>query len=289
MSQFDFEKELDFSGPEEESLEDLEAQASEENGAHEEAREEAGAEAEDEGAEGEAPAEHQGASGDGEEEAEQEAPEADDPLEELRRQTEELRKRLNEVAAFREMAQQQTWPATDDAKKAQEQAAATEPEAKPQEQRPNLVFVTEEEAEEIVENPAKINEVLTRVYNQALEDTYKALPQLVVRMVNTQMTMERLVSDFYRENDDLAPYRDFVALVGQEIESKPENAGRPYPELLQEIAAEARKRLGLMKKAEQASAAQKPRASFADPRGTRRRLAPQLSEIEREIQDLAEI
>lgn len=110
-------------------------------------------------------------------------------------------------------------------------------------------FLTEEELEQIPEDPSILNKVLQRVYNQARQDTLRGIPEVVQKTTSRQLVLQRKVSEFYTNNPDLAEYRDFVGYVANEIES--ENPDKDLDWIFAEAAKETRNRLNIKEKAKE--------------------------------------
>jgi len=94
-----------------------------------------------------------------------------------------------------------------------------------------LQFITKEEMMEIqrgtVESAARIiNEVLSRVYNKAVEDTIRQTPDLMLRLFVSQQAQQKQVKDFYDRNPNFKAHRDIVQSTVQQVEAA--NAGKDY-------------------------------------------------------------
>lgn len=92
-------------------------------------------------------------------------------------------------------------------------------ETKPVDTKPSE-FVTQEELTGLLDNPANLNKVLSRVYNQGKEDTLKSIPGIVEKLINQSFTLNTLVTQFYQENADLKPYRKYVGFVTNKLQSE---------------------------------------------------------------------
>lgn len=148
-------------------------------------------------------------------------------------------------------------------------------------------FVSNDEYEDVVTDPVRFNEALNRVYDQAIRYMTSSIPELVGNLVNRQANMRQLVDDFYKENSDLVPMKNYVGYVANELQAK--HPDWPYDKLLNEVSVDVRKRLNTSKRAEQAeAAAQVARPAFAKKPGTKGRSAVEkpLNELEGDISEL---
>lgn len=100
-------------------------------------------------------------------------------------------------------------------------------------------FLSDQELDELIDNPALINTAFDRSQRAMMA----TIPQLVQQEVNRQIVVNRAITDFYSENSDLLPYAKFVQFVMAEIEDK--NRDKTYADIFKETANESRKRLGL--------------------------------------------
>lgn len=100
-------------------------------------------------------------------------------------------------------------------------------------------FLTADELDRLIDEPALINVAFTRSFT-AMQANVQASIQ---REVNRQIMVNKAVTDFYQENNDLLPYSKFVQFVMAEVEQT--NRDKPYNEIFKTTADECRKRLGL--------------------------------------------
>lgn len=152
-----------------------------------------------------------------------------------------------------------------------------------------LQFMTEEELDELQDNPGKMNEILNRVYARAQEDIMKSIPSVVQKTTSRQITLQNKVKDFYEENKDLLAHRDFVSFVASEIEGQ--NPDKDLDWIFDQTAKQARKRLGIRKSAEDTESnrrrgsknkpafASKPRGGRGGKQDTRNKQQKQIDQI----------
>jgi len=119
----------------------------------------------------------------------------------------------------------------------------------------NKNFIEDIDTEELSEDPEKLNELLNKVYQQAITDTRKVLGESILRsipdIVKTNIAvisnLQKASEQFYEQNQDLKPFKKVVASVFEELASK--NPDKQYNEILEIVGDEVRKRLDLHKKA----------------------------------------
>jgi hypothetical protein len=75
-----------------------------------------------------------------------------------------------------------------------------------------------------------VNEVLSRVYNKAVEDTLRQTPDLMLRLFVSQQAQNKLVTDFYESNPDFKGHRDIVQSIIQKVEAS--NPGKTFEFIL---------------------------------------------------------
>lgn len=128
------------------------------------------------------------------------------------------------------------------------QQETTDPVAQPTTDGP---LVSEEELSKIFdEGDYKVfGDVLQRVQLKAAQTIMGNIPHVLSNMINHQVSQKSMIDSFYQENSDLVPYKEHVALVGQEL-------AKQHPEwdttkLLGETAKEFRNRFGQTKRVQQ--------------------------------------
>lgn len=117
-------------------------------------------------------------------------------------------------------------------------------------------FVGDIDMDEVSRDPKELNKLLNSVYQKAVTDTRKVLGEGVLRTIPdivktniTMMTNLKKASDkFYVDNKDLEPFKKVVSAVFEDVAA--ENPDKRFDEILNDVAGESRKRLGLQRKAE---------------------------------------
>jgi len=114
-----------------------------------------------------------------------------------------------------------------------------------------MEFIKAEQLEELLENPAKFNEVLNKVSAQAVERGEKqtvekilrSIPQIVATQVSNRIAVTRMVDKFYDDNKDLSHVKKTVGAVANEVHA--ENSDWAVEKVFKEAAVRTRKLLGL--------------------------------------------
>jgi len=145
-------------------------------------------------------------------------------------------------------------------RKLEEKEAKEEPEKEtPAEEPPTFEtqeFLTEDEdLDDLVRDPKKLNEVFNNIYQRAVTDTRKVLgegilrsiPDIVRSSVDMMDRLKEMNTKFYADNQELTPFKKVVAAVFEEVAT--EHPGKDMMELLPMVADESRKRLELHKQA----------------------------------------
>ena len=148
-------------------------------------------------------------------------------------------------------------------------------------------FVNEDTFAEIQNDSKKMNRVLTKVYNLAVENTYKNTPKLVDNMIKQRTFLNDKVDTFYKVNEDLLPYRQFVGFVANELASQ--NPDWEIDAVFDKTASEVRTRLGIKKKIVDKATLAKTKPAFAQAKKSNSREStekPNLTEMEQQIQDM---
>ena len=168
-------------------------------------------------------------------------------------------------------------------KKLDEKEAEKEPEPEPEPTEEPITFEAQsfikedEDIEDLISDPSRLNEVFNNVYQRAVTDTRKALgegilrdiPNIVRASVDVIDKLKQMNDKFYADNKDLEPFKKVVASVFEEVAS--DNPGKDMMKLLPMVADESRRRLELHKKAVQTPNRDVPRL----PRRKRRSSIPE--------------
>lgn len=96
-------------------------------------------------------------------------------------------------------------------------------------------------------------------YDLAMENTAKSVPEMVKPVISSHLTVREAVSEFYKNNDDLLPYKQTVSAIAVKIAK--ENPGQPLAKILNAAEKFARQRLSLPKKQEQSKGPNFPKTS----------------------------
>jgi hypothetical protein len=152
-------------------------------------------------------------------------------------------------------------------------------------------FLENTSIDDLLENPEKFNAVLNQVSQQsqqaatqgAVQQVLRSVPELVMGYITRHSAMNRMVDDFYLENSDLANVKQTVAAVANDVHSKNPDLG--VEEVFKQSAEATRKLLGLQKQAATAAKRKPSKPAFARAGGARK-AAPQVSGIQKEINDI---
>ncbi len=142
--------------------------------------------------------------------------------------------------------------------------------------------ISDDELEEAITSPTKLKEVLTKVQAAAVEKTLRSVLPLVNETVLRQLQIKTLVDNFYRENEDLAPYKEFVGFVANVVAG--EHPDWTYDKVLAETAKIARQKL-LLERESANKRKTKKRSPVRKPQSARQQ-QPQLDKLEQEILEL---
>jgi len=178
--------------------------------------------------------------------------------------------------------------------------AATIPEPSGQPAKPNTLPQTSDEimnflentsVDELLEDPTKFNAVLNQVSKRstdvavqnAVRHVLSSVPELVMGYITRHSTMNRMVDEFYRENSDLVNVKQTVAAVANDVHAK--NPGLSVEQVFKQSADATRKLLGIKKQALAAAKRKPAKPAFAKAGGARKK-APEVSNIQSQINDL---
>jgi len=206
--------------------------------------------------------------GEGEEETSEEEEEEEEEPEDV----EDLRRKLDELAA------------------AKLGEGKEEEETEEDVQAPSAdAFISEDEFEKVLTDSSALNDVLHRVYERAFKDAVnhvaKQVPVIVNSIVNSQLTLHSMVQEFYTKNPDLLPYRKFVGWVANQLQAQ--HPDWELQKLFGEVEKEVRKALKLTKSEGTAEQARR-RPAFAKAGGARPGKAPEIPQELKEMLELLE-
>lgn len=116
-------------------------------------------------------------------------------------------------------------------------------------------FIGDLDLDDLTRDKTALNKILNSVYAKGVNDSKKiategvlnTIPEIVKHNLTLLTSLKEASDKFYAENKELVPYKKVVAAVFEEIASK--NPDKKYPELMNLVAPEARKRLNLQKQA----------------------------------------
>ena len=166
-------------------------------------------------------------------------PEPEIDLETVKKENEELRKRIDEMSA----------------PKPPEPEPPKEPEPPAPLVLDEVDFIGEDDIDDITRDPVAFNRLLNKIYTQGVntsrdrigEGVLRSIPDIVKNNVTTVIALKKASDEFYDENEDLKPFRKVVGAVFEEKFA--ENPGGKYGDLMKDVGIEVRNRLELHLKA----------------------------------------
>ena len=112
-------------------------------------------------------------------------------------------------------------------------------------------FVGERDLDSVLADKNEFNKFMTEfavaVTQNAVQRSYQSLPQMVNAQVQSQQTLQTYVTEFYKENEDLAAVKKTVGGVANQVAA--EHPEYSLNQVFEETATRTRKLLGLEKKA----------------------------------------
>jgi len=160
---------------------------------------------------------------------------------------------------------------------------------------PQLFIEEDEDLDDLVRDPEKLNKLFNNIYQRAVTDTRKVLgegilrsiPDIVRASVDIMDKLKQMNTKFYTDNKDLEPFKKVVAAVFEEVAT--ENPGKDMMKILPMVATESRKRLELHKQAVHTSDRGSPRL----PRRKRRTMLsedkPDTNPLLKELDEMSKI
>ena len=89
----------------------------------------------------------------------------------------------------------------------------------------------------------KFCDIASRFIKLCVEESLKAIPQVITHLANQTAYLKQLSDDFYSNNKDLVEHKKLVAQVIEKIEA--ENPGKSYKEILSLAAPRAKHLLSI--------------------------------------------
>jgi hypothetical protein len=163
------------------------------------------------------------------------------------------------------------------------------PQPQPQPQPMQTTFIaSQDEYNQMFEKPEVLESVLGRVAQQSAQAAERTLAGHIASAVQMQVALMGAVQEFYQVHRDLAPHKQFVSLVTQEVIRN--NPQSDLTTVFQKTAEEARKRLGIRTPGVQPPQQQPPqqrRPGIPTAVAPARPVAPpQVDGIQKELDDL---
>lgn len=114
-------------------------------------------------------------------------------------------------------------------------------------------FLGDLDLDDLTRDKSLLNKAFNKLYQKAVGDTRKVLGEGILRsipdIVKTNIVMinnlQKASEGFYKENEDLKPFKKVVAAVFEELNA--EHPEKKYDEIMKDVGPEVRKRLELHK------------------------------------------
>jgi hypothetical protein len=103
---------------------------------------------------------------------------------------------------------------------------------------------TEEQFDEAMKTAEGFNKILTGVVQKSVETVLRSVPQMVVKLADSQITMRSAINEFYTHNTDLVASKAYVGMVANELAAK--NPDWTLDKLLGNLGGEVRTRLKMV-------------------------------------------
>ena len=96
-----------------------------------------------------------------------------------------------------------------------------------------MEFITQEEFKKIVESQdlTLMNEVLSRVFNKAVESAIQMTPALTAQLIKTAVGTRKITDKFLADNPGFAGHETIVQEIVRKVEI--DNPGMDYQQILQ--------------------------------------------------------
>lgn len=197
----------------------------------------------------------------------QESESEEDPLEELKKQNELLQKQLNEAYANRPNEVKQ---GEDEDEKAPD-------------------FFGDWNYDDIIDSEENFKKFITefgsKVRAHTEESVMKKIPNTVSNLADQQFTLREKINGFYKNHEQLASVRPFVAEITKQIYDK--NPNWTTEQVLEETAKKSYEALGIKPQQKKSNDVPEQKPAFATNKSTGRAKAdPKLSALEEQIADL---
>ena len=166
----------------------------------------------------------------------------------------------------------------------------------------HLQFVKDDEhLSNLLSDPNSLNTVLNQIYESAVSKTREfyltEVPTLVQAPIQQQLEMQEIRQDFYKRNPDLTGIKQFVGTVANEIASASPELN--FAQVVEKTEGEVRTRLKMAaptaeaatpnasaKKTTTQRSTRSKRPAFAGAKGSRQPAQAELTELEKDLNDV---
>lgn len=197
---------------------------------------------------------------------------------------EEMRRQINEMAKAMQAPASVKAEEKDEGKKEEKKEEAVKVEAAPVKD----VEITQEEFDDALESPSGMAKLfkskMEKIVEGRVQEVLRAIPNTINSVVDQRVELRIAASDFYRENPDLIPYKQYMGVVANEVFGKDPNLG--YEEGFKKTGEEVRKRLKIRRDTSQkAGGGTKRKPAFVKGVKSRKAVPPKVEGLEAEIME----
>lgn len=156
-------------------------------------------------------------------------------------------------------------------------------------------FLGDTDLDELTRDPKLFNQLLNKVHKSGVdlgrqyaktssESVVRSIPDIVKNNITITSKLKEANEQFYKDNEDLIPWKGAVATVFQEEMAK--DPSKRYDEILPTVADEVRRRIGLKKGGNKKEDDPPPNLPGRKKGSQRQQLKPDLSTFEKEIDEM---
>ena len=195
-----------------------------------------------------------------EEEAEEKEAEKEEEKEEAKEEKEEEKEEEPEdkdavIANLRAQLEERSKPSQPEPKEPKDEEKKEEEKKEEPLKLDEQDFIGDLDLDDLTRDKTALNKILNAVYSKGVNDSQKiategvltTIPDIVKHNITLMTTLAEARDKFYKDNEDLAPFKAVVAAVFEEVAAK--NSDKKINEIMDLVAPEVRTRLQLKKTA----------------------------------------
>lgn len=154
----------------------------------------------------------------------------------------------------------------------------------------DIDYITQDNLNDIAENPMLLNGVMNQVRRQTAENILTIVPHLIGKAIQEHTVRQEQHNAFYTQHKELAPYKAYVSALAQQVQEKMKD--KTPAEILEVVAKSAKANLKLSVKsavpAEGKKEGGKPalRKANSGGRGAQKSTAPAVDSMAAQINEL---